>query len=284
LRFQINFTPKLNDLFISKHLLYLNMKARLFQFTIFILILSSCISNKVISHHWVDYLNASTLEPLYTGKSDNFLYNYNSQIKNISNKIIQQDSVVIITKTGKIFKGIVSKSDFDGYFIKVQNNREIYVSNIEIKTINFIKQSTEIIYDTLISNITTNPKFSSKENPQNSINKALNRKDDIWDNTNSEFESSESLATEIISEPSISTKVQEPFSVLSFVFTLLGFLTGFTFLLGLIFGAISLSNIKKNPDKFKGKGMAKFSFILSTAVISALLLLVLLIIGIFLLI
>jgi hypothetical protein len=27
------------------------------------------------------------------------------------------------------------------------------------------------------------------------------------------------------------------------------------------FGAISLSKIKKNPEKFKGKGIAKFSFI-----------------------
>ena len=39
-----------------------------------------------------------------------------------------------------------------------------------------------------------------------------------------------------------------------------------------------------NPEKFKGKGMAKFSFILSTVVVAAVLLLVLLIIGIFLLI
>ena len=37
----------------------------------------------------------------------------------------------------KKFMGLVTKSDFDGYFIKIQNNREIYISNIEIKTIQF---------------------------------------------------------------------------------------------------------------------------------------------------
>ena len=46
--------------------------------------------------------------------------------------------------------GLVTKSDFDGYFIKIQNNREIYISNIEIKTINFIKQPSNEVIDTLI--------------------------------------------------------------------------------------------------------------------------------------
>jgi hypothetical protein len=62
----------------------------------------------------------------------------------------------------------------------------------------------------------------------------------------------------------------------------LGFITGIGFLLGMIFGAISLSKIKKNPEKFKGKGIAKFSFILSTAVVAAVLFLFLLIVAILL--
>ena len=57
---------------------------------------------------------------------------------------------------------------------------------------------------------------------------------------------------------------------------------GIGFFFGMIFGGISLSNIKENPEKFKGKGMAKFSFILSTIVVGVSLLLILLIIGILL--
>jgi hypothetical protein len=40
---------------------------------------------------------------------------------------------------------------------------------------------------------------------------------------------------------------------LSLVSTVLGVFTGFTFLLGLIFGAISLSKIKKNQKNIKGE-------------------------------
>jgi len=265
------------------------MKVKFFQFIILTLILGSCTNSKVISNHWVDYINSSNTKTLLASKSNHFLTNYDFKISNLLNETNKEDSVVILTKTGKKFKGLVTKSDFDGYFIKIQNNREIYISNIEIKTINFIKQSSNKVIDTLINNtLETSNNFNreiiDEESLQDSLNLELERKDDVWDDTNSEFESLPTLESEIVQEKSISNKVQEPFSVLSFVFTLLGFLTGFTFLLGLIFGAISLSNIKKNPDKFKGKGMAKFSFILSTAVISALLLLVLLIIGIFLLI
>tara|TARA_A100001015_G_C14495522_1_gene520947 strand:+ start:80 stop:268 length:189 start_codon:yes stop_codon:yes gene_type:complete len=62
----------------------------------------------------------------------------------------------------------------------------------------------------------------------------------------------------------------------------LGFITGIGFLLGMIFGAISLSNIKKNPEKFKGKVIAKVSFVLSTIVVVAFLVLLLLIVAILL--
>ena len=40
-----------------------------------------------------------------------------------------------------------------GAFLKIQNNREIYIRNIEIKTINFIKQSSTLFVDTLNHNI-----------------------------------------------------------------------------------------------------------------------------------
>ena len=265
------------------------MKAKIFQFLLFIFIFSSCSNSKVISNQWVDYINSSTKESLLASKANHFLTNYDFKISNLLNETNKEDSVVIVTKTGKTFKGLVTKSDFDGYFIKIQNNREIYVSNIEIKTINFIKQPSNEVIDTLIKNSLEtannfNREIVDEESLQDSLNLELERKDNVWDDANSEFESFPTLEPEIVLEKSISNKVQEPFSVLSFIFTLLGFLTGTGFLLGMIFGAISLSNIKKNPEKFKGKGMAKFSFILSTVVVAAVLLLLLLIIGIFLLI
>ena len=265
------------------------MKAKFFQFLLFIFIFSSCSNSKVISNQWVDYINSSTKESLLASKANHFLTNYDFKISNLLNEANKEDSVVIVTKSGKKFMGLVTKSDFDVYFIKIQNNREIYISNIEIKTINFIKQPIKEVIDTLIKKtLETSNNFNEeiidKELLKDSLNLELERKDDVWDDANSEFESLPILEPEIVQEKSILNKVQEPFSVLSLIFTLLGFLTGIGFLLGMIFGAISLSNIKKNPEKFKGKGMAKFSFILSTLVVAAVLLLLLLIIGIFLLI
>ena len=269
------------------------MKAKFFQFLIFIFIFGSCSNSKVISNQWVDYINSSTTESLLASKANHFLTNYDFKISNLLNELNKEDSVVIVTKSGKKFMGLVTKSDFDGYFIKIQNNREIYISNIEIKTINFIKQASNEIIDTLIKKtLETSNNYAkdifgndSLQNPLNQDSEQnLEGSDDAWDRANSEFESSPPLEPEIVQEKSFSKKTHEPFSVLSFIFTLLGFLTGIGFLLGMIFGAISLSNIKKNPEKFKGKGMAKFSFILSTVVVAAVLLLLLLIIGIFLLI
>lgn len=263
------------------------MKIKFFQFIILTLILGSCTNSKVISNQWVDYINSSTKESLLASKANHFLTNYDFKISNLLNETNKEDSVVIVTKTGKTFKGLVTKSDFDGYFIKIQNNREIYVSNIEIKTINFIKQPSNEVIDTLIKNTLEtannfNREIVDEESLQDSLNLELERKDNVWDDANSEFESLPTLETEIVPEKSISNKVQEPFSVLSFIFTLLGFLTGIGFFFGMIFGGISLSNIKENPEKFKGKGMAKFSFILSTIVVGVSLLLILLIIGILL--
>ena len=126
------------------------MKARFFQFFLFILFFSSCSNSKVISNRWVDYINSSTNESLLASKANHFLTNYDFKISNLLNEANKEDSVVIVTKTGKKFKGLVTKSDFDGYFIKIQNNREIYISNIEIKTINFIKQPINDVIDTLI--------------------------------------------------------------------------------------------------------------------------------------
>ena len=234
------------------------MKAKFFQFILFILIFSSCSNVKVISHQWVDYTNSSTNESILASKANHFHTNYDFKISTLTNEINKQDSVVIVTKTGKNL-GFVTKSDFDGYFIKIQNNREIYINNFEIKPLSF-KQLNKKVDDTLVSkpqlplnNYTKD--INGNESLQNSLNQdteqKLERSDDPWDRANSEFESYTPLETEIVQEKKILKKVQEPFSVLSFIFTLLGFLTGIGFLLGMIFGAISLSNIK-NPENLKG--------------------------------
>ena len=271
------------------------MKAKFFQFTILIFIFSSCSNSKVITNQWIDYLNSTTKESLLASKTTHFLTKYDFEISNLLKETNKEDSVVIITKSGKIFKGLVTKSDFDGYFLKIQNNREIYIRNIEIKTINFIKQSSTLFVDTLNHNImpSTAPVGNknitndtiyrrNKEISQYSKKQDFEIKDDVWDNTNSEFEPSTSLKQEIVKEQSISNKVQEPLSIISFISLVLSpFTAGIGLLLAFILSRISLTKIKQNPEKYKGKALARFTFILSTIIISLSLLLVLLVIAIF---
>ena len=55
-----------------------------------------------------------------------------------------KDSVEIITKSGRIYRGVVVNSDYDGYFIKLSTDREIYLSNIEIKSLTVISSTPNI--------------------------------------------------------------------------------------------------------------------------------------------
>ena len=194
------------------------MNAKYFQFIILIFIFSSCSNIKVISHQWVDYINSSTNESILASKANHFQTNYDFKISILTNEINKQDSVVIITKTGKTYKGFVTKSDFDGYFVKIQNNREIYINNIEIKTIEFFKHPTKKVADTFVSktllplnNYTKD--INSNESLQNSLNQdtvqKLERSDDPWDRANSEFESSPPLETEIV-QKKYSKKFKNP--------------------------------------------------------------------------
>jgi uncharacterized membrane protein len=250
-------------------------------------VLASCSNSAIVSNHWAKYVNSN---PEITNLSSSLNYKPVGQLfrlieleENAPNK----DSIVIVTKTGKTYKGIVSKSDYDGYFVKIENNREIYISNIEIKSIQFIKNPTVTNAKPLAIDLTLDTTIIKTTIPKEKVAEPSNNnslENDVWDNTNSEFEisNSDTPKAELQFEESSTKKVQEPLSILSFIFTLLGFITGIGFLLGMIFGAISLSKIKKNPEKFKGKGIAKFSFILSTAVVAAVLFLFLLIVAILL--
>lgn len=52
---------------------------------------------------------------------------------------VSSDSVEIITKTGKKYVGTVVDSDREGYFIKILNERVIFINKIEIEIIHKIE-------------------------------------------------------------------------------------------------------------------------------------------------
>ena len=250
-------------------------------------VLASCSNSAIVSHHWAKYVNSNPEITNLSSSLNNKPVGQLIRLIELEENAPNKDSIVIVTKTGKTYKGIVSKSDYDGYFIKVDKNREIYISNLEIKSIQFIKNPTvtnaqSLAIDPTLDTAIIKTTVSREKVTEPSNNNSL--ENDVWDNTNSEFEisNSDTPKAELKNEEILKEKVQEPLSILSFIFTLLGFITGIGFLLGMIFGAISLSKIKKNPEKFKGKGIAKFSFILSTAVVAAVLFLFLLFVAILL--
>ena len=67
------------------------MKAKFFQFLLFIFIFSSCSNIKVISNQWVDYINSSTTESLLYLKQIIFLQNYDFKISNLLNEANNED-------------------------------------------------------------------------------------------------------------------------------------------------------------------------------------------------
>ena len=263
------------------------MKFTRLVYLILLSILASCSNTAIVSNHWAKYVNSNSEITNLISSLNNTPVNHPIRLIEIEENAPNKDSIVIVAKTGKIYKGIVSKSDFDGYFIKIENNREIYISNLEIKSVQFIKNLTSKIAQSLATepgpdSAVIKNKISQEKVAEPTNNNSL--ENDVWDNTNSEFEISNSDISqpELKFEEKANIKIQEPLSVLSLIFTLLGFISGVGFLLGIIFGAISLSRIKKNPEKFKGKVIAKVSFIVSTVVLAAILILFLLILAIFL--
>lgn len=263
------------------------MKLIRLVYIILLFILASCSNTAIVSNHWAKYVNSNPEITLLSSSLNIKPVNRPIRLIEIKENSPKRDSIIIITKTGKTYKGIVSKSDFDGYYIKIENNREIYISNLEIKSIQFIKNPTATNVQSFLTETSPDPAVIKNKILAEKVaepNNSNSLENDVWDNTNSEFEISNSNSPKSVlqSKESSTKKVQEPLSILSFIFTLLGFITGIGFLLGMIFGAISLSKIKKNPEKFKGKGIAKFSFILSTAVVAAVLFLFLLIVAILL--
>ena len=246
------------------------MKITILKYISFLLIFVSCTSHKTISNHWSKYVQSNFSSISLTASRNTVLTE--PKLKLTKPLLSPQDSVKILTKAGKTHQGIITRSDFNGYYLK-SNNREIYISNNEIKEITFLNPNKTVLFQSSLKSVNKRPDITSTTKNDSQI-----KNEDVWDKTNDEF--SNNINT--VKPPHYAVKkLFEPFSVLSFIFTLLGFLTGFTFLLGIIFGGIGLSRIKQNPEKYKGKWLAKFSLIFSLTVIILALLAILLVLVIF---
>ena len=246
------------------------MKTIFVKYIIILLIFNSCTNQKIVYDHWSKYAYSNSSSISLTASRNTVLTE--PKLKLTKPLLSPQDSVKILTKAGKTHQGIITRSDFNGYYLKI-NNREIYISNNEIKEITFLNPNKTVLFQSSLKSVNKRPDITSTTKNESQINN-----ENIWDRTNSDF-INKSPPKQVKS--SSYKKKMAPFSILSFVSTVLGFFTGFTFLLGLIFGAISLSKIKKNPEKYKGRGLARFSFIFSLVMILTALLVIILILSLF---
>ena len=86
---------------------------------------------------------------------------------------VQGDSVHIESSYAKKYTGTISKVDKEGYFIKTSNNREIFLSKLEIKTIkvilklvepNIVGETTTLFIDS--NDVNRNDTNALKETPE----------------------------------------------------------------------------------------------------------------------
>ena len=144
----------------------------------------------------------------------------------------KQDSVEIITTNGRVYRGIVVKSDYEGYFIKLSPEREIYISNNEIKKL------------TVLSS--------------NNLN--LNKDSTIIAAPPEDYYAVET--DEVLQYPDeelvFQEKKIESMSLLSFICGILGFfgLGALGWVAAILLGKTGISNIEKEPNKYKGRGLA----------------------------
>ena len=159
-----------------------------------------------------------------------------------SNENPNKDSVEIITTTGRVYRGVVVKSDYDGYFVKLSSDREIYVSNNEIKRLTVIS-STPSVKDNKIP--TTKP------------------------STQNYYEDESVADNNYTDETTYVEQKTEPMAILSLIFGILGFfpiplIGGLGCIAAYVLGKNSIKKIDRNPKKFKGRGMALAGKILGT--------------------
>ena len=172
----------------------------------------------------------------------------------------KQDSVEIITTNGRVYRGIVVKSDYEGYFIRLSPEREIYISNNEIKRL------------TVLSSYNSNLKEDSVPIQQSTE-----------DYFTGEVEEENQYAEEA---PVFVEKKLETMSLLSFIFGILGFLPvpvigGLGWIAAIVLAKSGMNKIDQEPNKYKGRGLAVAGRVLgiiglSLTVIAAVLLIVLL--------
>ena len=144
----------------------------------------------------------------------------------------KQDSVEIITTNGRVYRGIVVKSDYEGYFIRLSPEREIYISNNEIKRLTVLSSdSLNLKEDSVAIKQSTEDYFTAEAEEEN------------------QYADVESLIQE---------KKVEPISLLSFVFGLLGFfgLGALGWGTAIVLSKSGINNIDKEPNKYKGRGFA----------------------------
>ena len=173
---------------------------------------------------------------------------------------IKQDSVEIITTNGRVYRGVVVKSDYEGYFIRLSPEREIYISNNEIKRL------------TVLSSDNSNLKEDSMTIQQSTE-----------DYFTTEVEEENQYAEE---EPVFVEKKLETMSLLSFIFGILGFLPvpligGLGWIAAIVLAKSGMNKIDQEPNKYKGRGLAVAGRVLgiiglTLTVIAAVLLIVLL--------
>ena len=142
-----------------------------------------------------------------------------------------KDSVEIITTTGRVYRGVVVKSDYDGYFVKLSSDREIYVSNNEIQRITVISSTPSVEDD---KTPTTKP---STENYYEDESVADNPYRD---------------------ETTYVEQKTEPMAILSLIFGISGFfgLGVLGWITAIYFSKSGINNIDKEPNKYKGRGFA----------------------------
>ena len=144
----------------------------------------------------------------------------------------KQDSVEIITTNGRVYRGIVVKSDYEGYFIRLSPEREIYISNNEIKRLTVLSSdSLNLKEDSVAIQQSTEDYFTAEVEEEN------------------QYADVESLIQE---------KKVEPISLLSFIFGLLGFfgLGALGWGTAIVLSKSGINNIDKEPNKYKGRGFA----------------------------
>jgi uncharacterized membrane protein len=204
-------------------------------------------------------LNLQKNEDLITSRSNTIPLSIREKsLSNfLSNKktLLEGDSVRIELYSGAVYEGVITKNSFDGYFIKIENKRKIYISNIEIKEIQYLNNEKD-----------SNDTIQSKTRQNSNITKGNYINDDYVkpiENENNYYKNNDSNST---NEFNAQEAKIDPYALIGFFTAILGFFTGFSFIVSIIFSIMSLKRIKENPVKYKGKGFAIAGLTISIAV------------------